>query len=146
MSDPDPLELAARFRQALMPLVRQLRTNVEPGMTPSLMSALASVQRQGPITLGELAAAEKVSPPMATKLANALEERGLVDRAGCEDDRRIVHLTVTAEGRAVMERASTRRNAFLAELFAALADEEREAIAEAVAVLERIARPGAVRA
>lgn len=140
MSDLDPLELAARFRQALMPLVRQLRTNVEPGMTPSLMSALATVRREGPIALGDLAAAEKVSPPMATKLANKLEELGLVDRAGCEDDRRVVRLSITAEGDAVLDRASTRRNAFLAERFAELTEDERRAIGDAVAVIERIAR------
>ena len=34
MSDLDPADLAARFRQALMPLVRQLRTNVEEGHDP----------------------------------------------------------------------------------------------------------------
>jgi DNA-binding MarR family transcriptional regulator len=140
VSDREPLELAARFRQALMPLVRQLRTNVEPGMTPSLMSALATVSREGPITLGDLAAAEKVTPPMATKLGNQLAERGLVDRIGCDDDRRVVRLHLTAEGRQVLDRASKRRNAFLAERFAALSDQERRAIADAVTVIERVAR------
>ena len=123
-----------------MPLVRQLRTNVEPGMTPSLMSALATVSREGPITLGDLAAAEKVTPPMATKLGNRLAERGLVDRIGCDDDRRVVRLHVTSEGRKVLDRAAKRRNAFLAERFAALTDDERKAIADAVAVIERVAR------
>lgn len=140
MSDRDPLELAARFRQALMPLVRQLRTNVEPGMTPSLMSALATVRREGPIALGDLAAAEKVTPPMGTKLANQLEERGLVERLPCDDDRRVVRLALSAEGSRLLDRASTRRNAFLAERFAALSDDERRAIADAVTVIERIAR------
>jgi DNA-binding MarR family transcriptional regulator len=136
----DPLELAARFRQALMPLVRQLRTNVEPGMTPSLMSALATVRREGPIALGDLANAEKVTAPMATKLSTKLEELGLVERAGCEHDRRVVHLTITDEGHQVLDRAATRRNAFLAERFAELSDAEQQAIADAVAVIERISR------
>ena len=81
----DPALLASRFRQALMPLVRQLRTNVEAGMTPGQMSALGTVDRLEPITLGDLAAAERVTPPMATKLANALEEKGLVERLPCAD-------------------------------------------------------------
>ena len=78
VDDPsrDPADLAARFRQALMPMVRQLRTNVEEGMTPGQMSALATVARKGRSTLGDLAAAERVTPPMATKMANALEEQG----------------------------------------------------------------------
>ncbi len=138
MSDLDPAELAARFRQALMPLVRQLRTQVEGDMTPSLMSALGTVSREGPLTLGELAASEKVTPPMGTKLAHGLESRGLVERLPCEDDRRVVRLRLTSDGRRVLDRAATRRNAWLAQRFAALSEDERIALAEAVAVMERI--------
>ena len=138
MSDHDPAELASRFRQVLMPLVRQLRTQVEADMTPSLMSALGTVAREGPITLGDLAASEKVTPPMATKLAASLAERGLVDRTGCEDDRRVARLTLTREGRTLLDRSRRRRDAWLAERFADLSEDERVAIAEAVTVLERL--------
>ncbi len=140
MSDLDPSELASRFRQALMPLVRQLRTNVEGDMTPTLMSALGTVKREGPITLGDLAASERVTPPMATKLANGLAERGLVERLPCGDDRRVVRLEITRDGRRVLERAASRRNAWLAQRFAGLTDDEREALAEAVTVIERLMR------
>jgi len=142
MSDLDPAELAARFRQTLMPLVRQLRTNVEPGMTPGQMSALATVARQGPITLGDLAAAERVTPPMATKLATALEAKGLVERLPCADDKRIVRLQLAVEGRRLLDRSARRRNAWLARRFAALTEAEREALSEAITVIERINREG----
>ena len=138
---PDPLDaadLAARFRQALMPLVRQLRTNVEEGMTPGLMSALATVARQGPIALGDLAAAERVSPPMATKTAAALEERGLVERRPCADDKRVVRLELSAAGRQLLDRSHARRNTWLAERFAALPAAERAALAAAVTVFEHL--------
>lgn len=140
MTELDPADLAARFRQALMPLVRQMRTNVEEGMTPSLMSALATVSRQGPITLGDLAAAEKVSPPMATKLANALEEKGLVARLPCPDDKRIVRVDVRPAGKAMLDRAHKRRTAWLAKKLAALSESERQAIADSTAVIERLNR------
>lgn len=136
--DPDPADLAARFRQALMPLVRQLRTNVEEGMTPGLMSALATVARQGPIALGDLAAAERISPPMATKTAAGLEERGLVERQPCADDKRVVRLAVTPAGRALLDRSHARRNTWLAERFGALSSEERAALAAAVTVFEHL--------
>ncbi|MBA2280151.1 MAG: MarR family transcriptional regulator [Actinomycetota bacterium] len=145
MSDHDPADLAARFRQALMPLVRQLRTNVEEGMTPSVMSALSTVAREGPISLTDLAAAERVTPPMATKLANRLEELALVTRAGCADDKRVTRLVLAPEGRAVLDRSHRRRNAWLAQKLEALTDEERAAIAGAVGVIERLNREVAVR-
>lgn len=136
-SDADA-DLAARFRQALMPLVRQLRTNVEEGMTPGQMSALGTVAREGPIALGDLAAAERVTPPMATKLANALEEKGLVERIPCADDKRVVRLGLAAEGRSLLDRSHRRRNAWLAQRFAELSDDERAALAASVAVIEHL--------
>src|SRR5262245_14697266 len=128
MSDLDPADLAARFRQALMPLVRQLRTNVEEGMTPGQMSALATVARQGPLTLGDLAAAERITPPMVTKMANALEEKGLVERQPCADDKRVIRLALTVEGRRLLDRSHKRRNTWLAQRFAALSEDERVAL------------------
>lgn len=136
----DPADLAARFRQALMPLVRQLRTNVEDGITPGHMSALATVSRLAPVTLGDLAGAERVTPPMATKLANALEAKGLVERLPCADDRRVVRLALSAEGRRLLDRAQTRRNAWLAQRFAALTEAERIAIAQSISVIEHLNR------
>jgi DNA-binding MarR family transcriptional regulator len=138
----DPADLAARFRQALTPLTRQLRTQVEGDMTPSLMSALGTVAREGPIALGDLAAAERVTPPMATKLANGLEERGLVRRVGCTDDKRVTRLELAPAGRTLLDRSHTRRNAWLARRFADLDDAERAALAAAVEVIERLNREG----
>ncbi|MGH9138383.1 MAG: MarR family winged helix-turn-helix transcriptional regulator [Acidimicrobiales bacterium] len=136
---PEPAELAARFRLVLTPIVRQLRTQVESDMTPSLMSALATVSREGLLPLGDLAAIEKVTPPMATKLANALEERGLVRRVPCPDDRRVCRLELTTDGRRLLDRSNTRRNAWLAKRFAALTDDERASVEGALEVLERLA-------
>lgn len=137
---PDAADLAARFRRALMPLVRQLRRQVEGDMTPSLMSALATVSRDGPISLGDLAASERVSPPMATKLAATLTEKGLVDRLPCEDDRRVVRLRITDDGAAVLTRAQHRRDAWLAQQFADLSADELATIGASIAILERVAR------
>jgi DNA-binding MarR family transcriptional regulator len=135
----DPAQLAARFRQALIPLTRQLRTQVEPGITPGMMSALGTVRREGPVALGDLAAAEKVTPPMATKLANGLVDAGLVERLPCEDDRRVVRLQLTDAGRDLLERAAQRRNAWLATRFADLTDDELAALDSVVGVIERLA-------
>ena len=77
--------------------------------------------------------------------ANGLAERGLVDRHPCEDDRRVVRLELTPEGRTLLDRARRRRNAWLAERFAALTEDERVALAEAVTVIERLNRDGSRR-
>src|ERR1051325_10070832 len=98
----DTTDLATRFRFALFPLVRQLRQhNVD--LTPSQASALATISRRGPLTVGELARAENVSSPMITKIAKGLEEEGLVTRTAHAADKRITELAITRDGERRLE-------------------------------------------
>ena len=71
-------ELAARLRLSATRLARRLRQEADAGLTPSQLSALAVIEREGPLTLGALADHEKVAPPSITKVVAKLE----VDRPG----------------------------------------------------------------
>jgi DNA-binding MarR family transcriptional regulator len=138
----DHTELATRFRFALFPLVRQLRHhNVD--LTASQASALASISRRGPLTVGELAKAEHVSSPMITKIAKGLEDEGLVTRTVDPSDKRVTQLTITKDGERRLERSRSRKNAWLAQQFKSLSADELDAIRAAIPVLERIAQRGA---
>ena len=61
-------QLAARLRLSVMRLARRLRQQAEGDVTPSMLSALASLERVGPSTLGELASLEHVQPPTMTRI------------------------------------------------------------------------------
>jgi DNA-binding MarR family transcriptional regulator len=138
----DRTELATKFRFALFPLVRQLRHhNVD--LTASQASALATISRRGPLTVGELAKAEHVSSPMITKIAKGLEEDGLVTRTVDETDKRVTQMAITKEGERRLERSRSRKNAWLAQQFDHLSPEELDAIRAVIPVLERIAARGA---
>jgi DNA-binding MarR family transcriptional regulator len=138
----DHAELATRFRFALFPLVRQLRQhNVD--LTPSQASALASIARRGPLTVGELAKAERVSSPMITKIAKGLEEEGLVTRTADATDKRVTQLAITRDGERRLERSRSRKNAWLAQQLKNLSTDELEAIESVIPVLERITARGA---
>jgi DNA-binding MarR family transcriptional regulator len=135
-AEPDT-QLATRFRFALLTLVRQLRHhNVD--LTASQASALASISRNGPMTVGDLARVEHVSSPMVTKIAKGLEEEGLVTRTPDTVDKRVVQLAITKEGQRRLERSRSQKNAWLARQFRALSDEERAAIEAVIPVLERL--------
>jgi DNA-binding MarR family transcriptional regulator len=138
----DHTDLATRFRFALFPLVRQLRHhNVD--LTASQASALASISRRGPLTVGELAKAEHVSSPMITKIAKGLEEEGLVTRTVDPTDKRVTQMAITKEGERRLERSRSRKNAWLARQFDNLSPEELDAISAVIPVLERITTRGA---
>jgi DNA-binding MarR family transcriptional regulator len=134
-TETDP-ELAARLRLAVMRLSRRLRQQVADGATSSQVSALATVERLGTPTLGELATSEKVRPPSMTRIVVGLEEAELVTRRVDDDDRRVARVMLTAEGRRVLQRSRSLRTAFLARRLRRLSTPEREALGELVRLLE----------
>jgi DNA-binding MarR family transcriptional regulator len=129
-------ELVERIRLAVSRLARRLRQQAEGEITASQFSALASVNRLGPITLGKLASVERLRPPTVTRIAAALEEAGLVVRRLDPDDRRVARVEMTPPGRGLLERTRTRKDAYLAGRLATLAPEQLAVLRDATAVLE----------
>jgi DNA-binding MarR family transcriptional regulator len=134
-------ELASLLRSAVARLARRLRQEgmVNEEATPSQLTALATLFRTGSMTLGELAAAERVKPPTMTRIVAALEERGLVRRESSSDDGRLVQVVVTPDGRRAHEEYRKRRDAWLRQRLAELSSHERQAIAQAVEIFDRMA-------
>lgn len=135
----DATELAARVRLSITRLNRLLRQQSDVDLTPTKVAHLATISREGPLTLGDLAAAEQVAPPTVTKIVAELERRGLVTRATDERDRRVSRVAVTAEGRRVLEKARTRKTAWLVRRLAELDEADLAALATAAPVLEALA-------
>ena len=82
----DAVDVAGRLRMTAFRLTRLLRQQDTEGLAPTLSAALATIDRDGPLTLGELAAREHVAPPSITKAVEKLVAAGLVTRAP-DDDR-----------------------------------------------------------
>lgn len=135
----DVLELAARLRLSTARLARLLRQQAGAGLSPSLQSALVSVDKHGPLTLGRLAKLEQVAPPTITRVVAKLEDDGLVVRQADDSDRRVSRVRITAEGRRRLEHTRERRNAWLAERLRGLDAGQRSDLAAALDVLEQLA-------
>ena len=121
-----------------MRLARVLRQKAQDPITPSQLSALVSVERDGPVTLGELAALESVQPPTMTRIVAALEEQALVERTADQADRRVSRLLITGAGRKLLEKNRSRKTAYLASRMRGLSSEEREVLERAAALLDRM--------
>ena len=93
---------------------------------------------RGPRTLGELAAAEQVTPPTMTRIVAALERDGLVTRTADMADRRVSRVQITADGMRVLEHGRARRTAVLTARLAALAPRELRTVERAAVILERM--------
>ncbi len=71
---------ATRLRVAIARLSRRLRRHELAGLTPTQLSALATVEASGPMRLGDVAAAEGIAPSTLTRIVTALEDRAYVER------------------------------------------------------------------
>jgi DNA-binding MarR family transcriptional regulator len=132
------LPLAASLRLAVMRLARRLRQQAEADLTPSMLSALSTIERSGPITLSELAAAERVRPPTITTIVGRLESAGLVNREIDPSDRRVSRVSLSPRGIRLIEATRSRKNAYLARRLARLDAEERSTLERAARILERL--------
>jgi DNA-binding MarR family transcriptional regulator len=94
---------------------------------------------RGPLSLGEMASLEQIAPPSMTRIAARLEEMGLVARQVDEFDRRIARIAITPAGAGLLEENRTRRDLYLARRLASFSTEERQVLADALPLLERLA-------
>jgi DNA-binding MarR family transcriptional regulator len=133
--------LADRLHSAAIHLLRRLRrADDASGLPAPQLSALSVIVFGGPITLGALAQAEQVRPPTITKLVATLEDAGLVEREVDDVDRRVVRVKATARGTRLLHEGRMRRVASLAESLGKLPASERERLARAVPILEKVVR------
>jgi DNA-binding MarR family transcriptional regulator len=131
-------ELSARLRLAIARTARRLRQEAGTDLSPSLASALATIERHGPLTPSELADVERVQRPTATRVVAKLEQAGLVDRAEDPSDGRVSLVSASREGRALLRRLRTRKDAYLARRLRELEPRELAALERAAGVLERL--------
>ena len=133
--------LASALRPAVMRLarrLRQMRDDDDLDLGSNQLSAMAVLLNSGDLTMGELAAAEKMQPPSMTRIVNALEERGLVARAADPRDRRASRVSLTGSGRQILLANRRRRDQWLAKRLAELDPAEREVLRESVRILEKV--------
>ena len=132
--------LASSLRISVMRLARRLRLErTADDLTLNQLAVLGTLDRSGPLSVGELAKVEKVKPPSMTRTVACLEEAGLVTRRGHVTDRRQVVVELTAEARDVLAADRHRRDAWLAQRLIALDPGELDLLRRVAPLLERMA-------
>jgi DNA-binding MarR family transcriptional regulator len=143
LTDPDlDLDTTARLRAVIGKLSRRLRptpTARAAGLTPTRISVLLTVVREGQIRLSDLAEAEGINPTQLSRAVAHLVETGLVARSADEGDRRAAWLRPTAAGRKLTDRIRRERTDALNAALTGLGPDERERIVTALTALEHLA-------
>jgi DNA-binding MarR family transcriptional regulator len=134
----DSTALAARLRLAVTRLARKLRQEAEPGITPSMLAALSSLDRHGDLTMRDLCTAEQVQPPTMTRIVAALVDAGLVTRTPDPSDGRVAWVRLTPAGAKLLDRSRRRKEAYLARALGRLDAREIAVLEDATAILDRL--------
>ena len=131
---------ASELRVSVMRLRRRLTNERDPGNDLSLpvMAVLGALFRTGELTVGELAARERVQPPTMTRKVNFLEEGGYVTRRPHESDGRVVVVSLTDKGRSTILADRKRRDEWLSRQLRDLTPGEREVLRAAAPILQRL--------
>ena len=114
-------------------------TTRREGFSRTAAASLARLADDGPARLTELAAAEGVTQPSMSALVARLVDQGLVHRGSDPEDARVVLLSLTAAGEALVARRRADRRARLDRALAELSPDEGARIADAVPSLNRLA-------
>jgi DNA-binding MarR family transcriptional regulator len=127
-----------RLRMTLGRLGRLLRQQNTEDLSYALMSLLFTIDRTQPITAGDLAQEEGVSPPSVTRSLGRLVDLGLVTRDPNPEDRRAAVIRLTDKGGRECEAIRNDREVWLARHLSRLSEEDVQIIVAALPALERL--------
>jgi DNA-binding MarR family transcriptional regulator len=146
VADRELLEAATGLRRGITRLGRRLRAERpepredEPELSNLGLSVLAHLHRQGRMTPGALAAAERLQPQSLTRTLAVLEHEGLVIREPEGRDGRSSLLALTEPGVEALVQDMRRRDEWLAAAMAReLTRTERELLRLAGDLMEHLA-------
>jgi DNA-binding MarR family transcriptional regulator len=131
-------EIAHELRETIGKIVRRLRA--EPGPPVTQMTVLSRLDREGPASVSDLAAAAKMRPQSMAQTVRELEDAGLVFRRPDPGDARRAFVELTDAGLQLLLTTRAAREDWLTRtLDRELDAREREVVARALALLRRVA-------
>jgi DNA-binding MarR family transcriptional regulator len=116
---------------------REMRAH-RRGLSVPQLRALVKINSKPAVSLSEVAEHVEASLPTASRMIDALVKKGLLSRKGCSNDRRVVELALTTQGRAMLVSAWSATQAKIAEELANLTPAQHASINEAMEVFKNI--------
>ena len=124
------------FRRAMMGRMAPPPTEVE--LSPQDGRALVSLADRGPLTMTDFSELLGVPLSTATRMVERLIDKGLAMRSRIEDDRRVVRVELSVEGRKLNQHFLEQRYEMGRRMLSALTPGEREIFIE---LMTKITRP-----
>ncbi|MGO9903708.1 MAG: MarR family winged helix-turn-helix transcriptional regulator [Solirubrobacteraceae bacterium] len=136
--DPTSSQLAHELRETLVRVVRRMRA--EPAPSVGRVAVLRRLEADGPSSISDLAARERMRPQSMAEIVHDLQTTGLVSRRADSAEGRRALIELTPAGLNLLQATHTQREAWLTEALERELDaSERALLHEASLLLSRIA-------
>lgn len=109
------------------------------GLSLNKSSVLGHLRRNGPMSAGALAAADRQQPQSLTRVFAELQRDGLISRTRDDRDGRQRLLEITEAGREALARDMAQRDAWLDTALTGLNETERQVLLLAARLMDRLA-------
>jgi DNA-binding MarR family transcriptional regulator len=108
------------------------------GISGRQLSTLRYLTRRNQATIGELSSYLHITDSTTSELVDGLETKGLVQRARCAKDNRVVRVSLTTDGEALVARAPLAGVSLMRMRLESLTDEDIDSIAQALEHLSKL--------
>lgn len=131
---------AAELRLVIGRLIRSIRQHNASGLTPSQVSAMATIEEFGPIRISDLASRESIGAPVATRVTASLEELNYIKRVQDFVDKRACLVELTVTGQKVLRNLWQERTVGINQRIQMLSKSEIAVLNAALPVLDKLAK------
>jgi DNA-binding MarR family transcriptional regulator len=132
--------------QVMQNIRSEMRRRRGPEISVLQLRALAYLRRNPGVTLSNLAEYVGLTLPSMSSQVSGLVARNLIDRSVSAEDRRFVTLTLTEQGKSLLETARFGTQESLAKTISNLSADERGTVIEAMKFLARVFAPSTAEA
>lgn len=137
--DSELLTLANDLRVACQRIARRVRFESTSDVAPHQFSVLVGLLNGGPLTPTQLAGRDSVSTPSMTRTINCLADKGLVERSPHPDDGRQILVTLTDDGRGVIDSTIASRDTWMLNHIDGLTADQHALLRQAADLLSEVA-------
>lgn len=109
------------------------------GMRTSDFTILEALYHKGRQTIREISEAVLINTGSITYVIDKLENKGLLERSNCADDRRVVYIQITNQGKELMDDIFPKHQRVIEEIFEDVSIEDKQILID---VLKRVGNKG----
>lgn len=95
-------------------------------MHMSEFMVLEALYSKGKQTVRQISDAVLINSGSITYVMDKLETKGLLERIDCKEDRRVVYIQITAEGKKLMDEIFPKHQLVIEDIFSCITDQEKE--------------------